>query len=164
MAPNSSLLYLQRSNQKSIERESLSGHSEKCGWENGCEYNWKMVGLSERGWRSSKKTSKPGSVLHSTKKSMLLVFSVFAVRTSLEVRRAVCCAGGWRVTMQGRGARWARWEELGPQLSLGCRNQQPTTALHITLTTVVHIKLTNVNFKLHSLLSQVHTCLCQIYA
>ena len=45
-----------------------------------------MLGLSERGCRRGKKTSEPGSVLHSAKKSMLLVFSVLAVRT--EVRRA----------------------------------------------------------------------------
>ena len=55
---------------------------------NRCEYNWKTLGLSERGCRRSKKTSEPGSVLHSAKKPMLLVFSVLAVRT--EVRRAVC--------------------------------------------------------------------------
>ena len=47
---------------------------------NGSEYKWKMVGLSERGCRRRKKTSQPGSV--SAKKSMLLVFSVFAVRTT----------------------------------------------------------------------------------
>ena len=123
---------------------------------NGCEYNWKMVGLSERGCRSRKKTSQPGSV--SAKKSMLLVFSVFAVRTSLACIRSKTCSvlcrqlkgynAGTRHTLGSLGRTWASTQSWLPQ-------PQPTTALHITPTTVVHCIIINVNFKLHSLHSHV---------
>ena len=82
-----------------------------------------------------KKTSKPGSVLHSAKKPMLLVFSVFTVVS--KVRRAVCS-----VPVKGNNA--GRRHTLG---SLGRTSASTQSWPHQPQpTSLFHCALKNVNF------------------
>ena len=108
-----------------------------------------MLGLSERG---CKKTSEPGSVLHSAKKSMLLVFSVFAVRA--EVRRAV-----WSPV---KGYNAGTRQMLG---SLGRASASTQVWLHQPqTTTLVHCTQTNVTFiNYHRLLASAHLYLSVLF-